>query len=301
MASLKDIRLRIDSTKNTQQITKAMKLVSAAKLRRAQHNITNMRPYAVTLKKVIANIAATQKVSHPLMSQSDVNSTSVGTDNKAKKVLLVVLTSDRGLCGGFNTNIIKFTEKYKQDHTASLEKLDFIFIGKRGLDYFSKRNVAPVESFLKLDKEISYSLAKNIAEKLIKYFLDGSYDEIRLVYNEFKSAISQIVVCETLLPVAIENSSFDVEGNQFSKDIIFDPSPEAIIEELLKKHFNLQVYRAMSESVASEHGARMSAMENATNNAKEMINKLTLTYNKLRQEKITTELTEIVSGAEALK
>jgi len=297
MASLKDIRLRIDSTKNTQQITKAMKLVSAAKLRKAQHNITNMRPYAVTLKKVISNITATQKVTHPLMAQP----TGDQQSNKAKKVLLVVLTSDRGLCGGFNTNIIKFADKYRLEHSNSLEKLEFIFIGKRGLDYFAKRDVKPVESFLKLDKDISYDLAKSIADKLIKYYLDGSFDEIRLVYNEFKSAISQLVVCETLLPITIEQTSFDTEGSQFSKDIIFDPSPEAIVEELLKKHFNLQVYRAMSESVASEHGARMSAMENATNNAKEMINKLSLTYNKLRQEKITTELTEIVSGAEALK
>jgi len=294
MASLKDIRLRIDSTKNTQQITKAMKLVSAAKLRKAQHNITNMRPYALALKKVIANITATQKVTHPLMAQP-----AEGQTTGPKKVLLVVLTSDRGLCGGFNTNIIKFADKYKSENTQ--EKLDFIFIGKRGLDFFSKRNIKPVESFLKLDKDISYDLAKNIAEKLIKYFLDGQFDEIRMVYNEFKSAISQTVVCETLLPITVEKTSFDVEGSEFAKDIVFDPSPEAIVGELLKKHFNLQVYRAMSESVASEHGARMSAMENATNNAREMINKLTLTYNKLRQEKITTELTEIVSGAEALK
>jgi len=291
MASLKDIRMRIDSTKNTQQITKAMKLVSAAKLRRAQHNITNMRPYAVTLKKVIANITATQKVTHPLMTTKD----------SVKKVLLVVLTSDRGLCGGFNTNIIKFADKYRLENTPKLEKLDFFFIGKRGDDYFAKRNIKSVETYFKLDKDISYGLAKGVAEKLINHYLDGSYDEIRLIYNEFQSAISQVVICETLLPIQVEKTSFDAEGSQFSKDIIFDPSPEAIVEELLKKHFNLSVYKAMSESVASEHGARMSAMENATNNAKEMINKLTLTYNKARQEKITTELTEIVSGAEALK
>ena len=298
MPSLKDIRLRIDSTKNTQQITKAMKLVSAAKLRKAQNNITNMRPYAVTLKKVIANIAVTQKVSHPLMVQtSDENKKSIND----KKVLLVVLTSDRGLCGGFNTNIIKFADKYRLENAAKLKKLDFIFIGKRGLDYFAKRGIPSADTFLKLDKEISFAMAKGIAEKLVKFYLDGQYDEIQLIYNEFKSAISQAVVCETILPIEVEKTSFDTEGSQFSKDIIFDPSPEAIVEELLKKHFNLQVYRAMSESVASEHGARMSAMENATNNAKDMINKLTLNYNKARQEKITTELIEIVSGAEALK
>ncbi len=291
MASLKDIRMRIDSTKNTQQITKAMKLVSAAKLRRAQNNITNMRPYAVTLKKVIANITATQKVSHPLMVKKD----------NVKNVLLVVLTSDRGLCGGFNSGINKFTEKYYAENKNKLEKLDFIFIGKRGLDYFARRDIKGIQNFLKLDKDISYNLAKGIAENLIQFFLDGEYDEIRMVYNEFRSAISQVVTCETLLPIEVEKSSFDAAGNQVAKDIIFDPSPEAIVEDLLKKNFNLQMYRAMSESVASEHGARMTAMENASNNAKEMINKLTLTYNKARQEKITTELIEIVSGAEALK
>ena len=289
MASLKDIRMRIESTKNTQQITKAMKLVSAAKLRKAQHNITNMRPYAIGLKQVICNIAATQKVSHPLMTKKE----------NVKNVLLVVLTSDRGLCGSFNSSIIKFADRYYADNKASYEKIDFIFIGKRGADFFARRKIKGVESITKLDKDISYSMAKEIAEKLIAHYEGGNYDEVRLVYNEFKSAISQKVVCETLLPVEFVKSSF--EGTNFSPDMIFDPAPEKIIEELLKKNFNLQVYRAMSESVASEHGARMSAMENATNNAKEMINKLTLTYNKLRQEKITTELTEIVSGAESLK
>lgn len=291
MASLKDIRIRIDSTKNTQQITKAMKLVSAAKLRKAQNNITNMRPYAVTLKKVIANITATQKVSHPLMNKKD----------SVKNVLLVVLTSDRGLCGAFNSGINKFADKYYIENRNKYEKLDFIFIGKRGLDYFARRNIKGIQNFLKLDKDISYDLAKGIAENLIKYYLDGTYDEIRMVYNEFRSAISQTVTCETLLPIEVDKSSFDTTKSLVAKDILFDPSPEAIIEDLLKKNFNLQMYRAMSESVASEHGARMTAMENATNNAKEMINKLTLNYNKARQEKITTELIEIVSGAEALK
>ena len=291
MANLKDIRLRIDSTKNTQQITKAMKLVSAAKLRKAQNNITNMRPYALTLKRVIANITATQKVSHPLMTKK----------NTVKNVLLIVLTSDRGLCGGFNTNINKFAERYIAENKSKFESLHLIFVGKRGLDYFGRKKVTPIDSYLKLDKEISYGLAKNVAEKVIKFYLDGTYDEIRLVYNEFKSAISQQVVCETLLPIEAEKTSFDTAGSQFAKDMIFDPSPEAIVGDLLKKYFNLQVYRAMSESVASEHGARMTAMENASNNAKEMINKLTLNYNKARQEKITTELIEIVSGAEALK
>ncbi len=293
MASLKDIRAQIESTKNTQQITKAMKLVSASKLRKAQHNIVNMRPYALSLRRVISDISMTQKISHPLMQKKE----------NPKKVLLVVLTSDRGLCGAFNTNINKYAEKYFKENNSQLEKLDFFFIGKRGVDHFNKRSIKPIESIVRLDKDISYDLAAHVADKLLKQYLSGEFHEIRLIYNEFKSAISQNVVCETLIPIDVSLSSFNDENNiqKFSKDLIFEPSAKEIIEELLVKHFDLQVYRCMSESVAAEHGARMTAMENASNNAKEMIAKLSLTYNKLRQEKITTELIEIVSGAEALK
>jgi F-type H+-transporting ATPase subunit gamma len=293
MASLKDIRARIESTKNTQQITKAMKLVSAAKLRKAQNNIQNMRPYAITLRKVIADIAVTNKVTHPLMEQK--------TD--AKKILLVVLTSDRGLAGAFNSSIIKFAENYHKTTLKNVEKIDFLFIGRKGNDYFARKGFKAIDAITRLDKEISYNLASHVADRLMKQYLAGDYDEIRLIYNEFKSAISQEVVCETILPISIANTTFDTEGANigFSVDMIFEPAPAQIIEQLLVKHFDLQVYRAMSESIAAEHGARMTAMENASNNAREMINSYTLTYNKLRQEKITTELTEIVSGAEALK
>lgn len=291
MPSLKDIRARIESTKNTQQITKAMKLVSAAKLRKAQHQITNMRPYAMTLKDVIADIATTQKVTHPLMEPK--------TENK--KLLLVVINSDRGLCGAFNTNVNKFAEKYYAQTKEKFETVDFLFIGKKAYEYFIKRNVRVADHITKLDKDISYELASKIADRLMKNYLSGDYDEVQLIFNEFVSAISQKTVCERVLPIEVEKNSFDSEGSKFSKDMIFEPAPEQIIEQLLRKHFDLQVYRAMSESVAAEHGARMTAMENATNNAKAMIEKLTLTYNKLRQEKITTELIEIVSGAEALK
>ena len=293
MANLKDIRARIETTKNTQQITKAMKLVSAAKLRKAQHNIVNMRPYALTLRKVIADISLTQKISHPLMEPKQ----------NPRKILLVVLTSDRGLCGAFNTNINKFAETFYRENRSRYEKIDFFFIGRKANDFFVKRGIRPIESMTRLDKDISYSLAAQVADKLLKSYLDGQYDEVRLVYNEFKSAISQNVVCETILPISVEHSNFSSENNKkhFAEDMIFEPGTAKIIEQLVVKHFDLQVYRCMSESVAAEHGARMTSMENATNNAKEMINSLTLTYNKVRQEKITTELTEIVSGAEALK
>lgn len=292
MPSLKEIRARIETTKNTQQITKAMKLVSAAKLRRAQNNIVNMRPYALRLKRVIANIAMTHKVSHPLMQPK----------GDVKNVLLVVLTSDRGLCGAFNTNINKFADQYWRQNKSKLNKIDFFFIGKKGYEFFLKRGVKPVEVTTKLEKDISYDLASHVADRLLKTYLSGEYDEIRLIYNEFKSAISQTVVCETLLPIDLSSTSFNGEGKSagFAPDMIFEPSIEKIIEQLLVKNFDLQVYRSMSESVAAEHGARMSSMENATNNAKALIESMTLTYNKLRQEKITKELIEIVSGAEAL-
>lgn len=293
MASLKDIRSRIDSTKNTQQITKAMKLVSAAKLRKAQHQITNVRPYATTLLKVIADVAATNRVTHPLMTPPA----------ETKKVLMVVLTSDRGLCGAFNSNINRFTETYYKQIKNTVDQVDFLFIGRRGADYFARRGVKAIDVLLRLDREVSYELASKTAERLIKFYLDGHYDEIRLVYNEFKSAISQSPVTETLLPIDLSKQTFaEQEGaNAFSTDMIYEPAPDVIIGQLLFKAFSTQVYRCMCESVAAEHGARMSAMENATNNAKEMINKYTLIYNKARQEKITTELIEIVSGAEALK
>lgn len=292
MPSLKDIRARIDSTKNTQQITKAMKLVSAAKLRKAQHNITNMRPYALTLRKMISDLAVSNNISHPLMEKKA----------EVKSVLLVVISSDRGLCGAFNSNVNKYVEGYLKNNKNKYNKIDVIFVGRKANDYFARRGVKPIDYITKLDRDISYELASRISQRLMKSYLESEYEEIRVIYNEFKSAISQNVVAETILPVDVELSTFSKTENAgaYSKDYIYETAPKEILEELLKKHFDLQIYRSMSESVASEHGARMTAMENATNNARDMINGLTLTYNKLRQEKITKELIEIVSGAEAL-
>lgn len=293
MANLKDIRNRIQSVKNTQQITRAMKMVSAAKLRRAQQNIQNLRPFAKHILSVIADIASTERIQHPLLD-----------DNKdPKKVLLVVLTSDRGLAGGFNNSINRFALKYHQENAGKFETLDFLFIGRKGSDFFKSRNLTGVDTILNLAREISFDLAQGVADRLIGQFTSGGYDSVYLIYNEFKSAIAQEIVSERLLPVDISKSKLDhPEGKMpFSKDMIFEPAPEKIIDDLLKKHFAVQVYRAMCESVAAEHGARMTAMENATKNAGEMIRSMTLTYNKLRQASITTELIEIVSGAEALK
>jgi len=292
MSNLKEIRSRIGSVKNMQKITSAMRMVSAAKLRRAQDNIINLRPYSKSLRSIIADIAHSQRVSHPLL---DVKS-------NPQKVLLVVITSDRGLCGGFNSTVNRFAENYYKENKSKYETLDFLFVGRRARDYFKSRGHKGIDTLLNLAKEISYSLSAEISDRLIKAYTEGGYDEIRLVYNEFKSAIAQNLVSETLLPVDISSSSFDEETDtRFSKDLIFEPSPEKIIQELLEKHFAVQVYRCLSESVAAEHAARMTAMENATSNAGDMISTLTLTYNKLRQASITTELIEVCSGAEALK
>ena len=295
MASLKDIRSRIDSTKNTQQITRAMKMVAAAKLRKAQTAIQNSRPYAKSILNVISDIAATEKVEHPLL----------GRRENPKKILLVGLTSDRGLCGAFNTNANKAIDKFYKDNKDKYETIDFLFIGTKGADYMKRRydDLTIVDTVVNLAREVSYDLAKKIADKLVAHFQEGEYDEVHMVYNEFQSAISQVVRGEQLLPVDLSNNVFEdqEEGFEFAKDFIFEPGPQEIVADLLKKHFAVQVYRCMLESLASEHGSRMSSMENATKNAGEMIRTLTLTYNKIRQAAITTELIEITSGAEALQ
>ncbi len=292
MANLKDIKTRIGSVQSTQQITKAMKLVSTSKLKKAQDNIQGCRPYALNIKKLIEDIAQSKQVSHPLLEEAEVIS-------KASKILFVVVTSDRGLCGGFNNNVARWSENKSIELASKHEKVEFKFIGKKGRDYFKSRGKEEkTEARLNLAKEISYPLAKEIAEELLGAFTKGEYEEIHVVYNEFKSAIQQDVVCERILPLKMDVS--DVSEKYEDKDLIFEPHPAQIIDELLEKHFMVQMYRVLSESVASEHAARMTAMENASNNAKDAIDKLTLTYNKMRQAAITTELIEITSGAEAL-
>ncbi len=295
MPSLKDIRSRIASTKNTQKITSAMKLVSAAKLRKAQHNIVALRPYAQSILTLIADISSTQKVDHPLLLQNH---------SEPKNVLLVVISSDRGLCGAFNSNVSKDSWKYYQEFSQKCENLDIIFIGKKAEEYFKRRGVQGVDSIHNMAKDISYQMAEEISERVIKEFTEGQYDEIRFIFNEFISAISINSVTERLLPVDIEDKcSFDQQEDtaaRFPRDLAFEPAAEEILDDLLQKHFAVQVYRCLSESVAAEHGSRMTSMENATKNAGEMINGLTLTYNKLRQAAITKEIIEITSGAEAL-
>ena len=208
------------------------------------------------------------------------------------------IVADRSNIGTIN----KHTERFMLENKGKYDKVDVLFIGRKAADYFKRRDVVPIDSILNLAREISFAMAANVAERLMEAYKSGHYDEIKIIYNEFKSAIQQNVVDETLLPIDIATASTLSKGEGgFPPDMIFEPSPKDIINELIVKHFNVQVYRCMSESVAAEHGARMTAMENSTKNAGELINSMTLTYNKLRQASITTELIEITSGAEALK
>lgn len=293
MPSLRDMRARIQSVKNTQQITRAMKMVSAAKLRRAQDQIVNMRPYANRIGQLVSNIAITQRVEHPLFSSG----------KETKRLLCVVITSDRGLCGGFNNTVCRFTERFINENKNKYEKMEYIFIGRKGADYFRRRGITAKQVMLNLAREISYGMASGIAKTCMAEFVGDEYDEVRFIYNEFKSAISQKLVVERLLPLNIDPHTSTKNGeekNPFSTDYIFEPKPTEMIDELLEQHFSAQVFRCLSESVAAEHASRMSSMENATKNAKEMIGKMTLVYNKVRQATITKELIEICSGAEAV-
>lgn len=286
---MKDIRSRIQSVKNTQQITKAMKMVSAAKLRRAQDNIINCRPYANKILRLIRDISGSGQITHPFLEKKQ----------NPKKLLFVLITSDRGLCGGFNNNLSRWAYKESNKLKTKFETIDYFFIGKKASDFFKTKGISAVKVRENLAKEISYDLAREVSENLLEQFTNGEYDEIRLVYNEFKSAIAQEIVGEVLIPLSIDSLG---EGEQeTSTEFQFEPSAQKMLDPLLRKNFAVQIYRAMSESVAAEHAARMTAMENATKNAGEMIYKLTLTYNKVRQSNITTELIEITSGAEALQ
>ena len=293
MASLRDMRTKIQSVKNTQQITRAMRMVSAAKLRRAQDQIVNMRPYAQKIFNVISDVSHSHSVEHKLLTAHE----------EIKKILLIVVTSDRGLCGGFNNTVCRFTEKFISENKSKYERMDFIFVGRKGGDYFKRRGIKPISVMLNMARELSYSMAADIAKTSMQQFAEGDYDEIRIIYNEFKSAISQKLVVERLLPIELKepaNEGKKLKDGFSATDLIFEPKPEDMIDELLAQHFSIQVYRCMAESVAAEHAARMTAMENATKNAKEMIMKMTLVYNNVRQAAITKELIEICSGAEAV-
>jgi len=291
--SLRDIRKRIASVRSTQQITKAMKMVATAKLRRAQENILATRPYATKMFEVLSSLAArTSPDAHPLLYRRE-----------PKRVEVVVFTSDRGLCGAFNMNLIQRAEKFLQEEKARTEELALSFIGRKGRDYFRKRNVAMRREYVNLFGKVDFPLAARIGEDLVQSYIAEQVDAIYLLYSEFRSAIQQRIVLEKILPVTPRKAG---EGEEMPKgpaavEYIYEPSEVEILGKILPMYVEVQIFRALLESVASEFGARMTAMDNATNNARDMIEKLTLMYNKARQASITKELIEIVSGAEALK
>ncbi|NTX11198.1 ATP synthase F1 subunit gamma [Myxococcus sp. CA051A] len=293
MASLRDIRKRIRSVKNTRQITKAMKMVSAAKLRKAQDAILAARPYASMLDQIISDLTARSgddNLTHPLLVARPV-----------KRVELVTLTSDRGLAGGFNSNITRRANRFIYENTA-LERIQVSTVGRKGNDFFRNRNQTIRKDFGGLYQRLNYRAAAEVAEELVASFLNGEVDAVHIVYNEFISAINQKVVVAQLLPLqTLGAEAPPSEGATAMVDFKYEPDRQAVLDRLVPQAVNIKVYRALLESVASEHGARMSAMENATSNASDMISSLTLTYNRTRQAVITKELMEIVSGAEALK
>lgn len=284
MANLKEIRNRIASVSSTMQITSAMKMVSAAKLKKAQDAITAMRPYSDKLTELIQNL------SHSIDGDTPNPYTQ---ERPVKKVLLVAITSNRGLCGGFNSNIIKAVNQYVEQN--SKQEVRLITLGKKGNDILSKSN-SIVSNDNGIFDDLSFANASKIAEGFMDAFANKEYDKVVVIYNRFKNAATQIVTTETLLPIVAEND----ENTISSADYIFEPTQEEIVNELLPKSIKMQLFKALRDSFASEHGARMTAMHKATDNATELRDQLKLTYNKARQAAITNEILEIVGGAEAL-
>lgn len=295
MATLREIRRRIGGVKSTQKITKAMKMVAAAKLRRAQDAIIAARPYARKMKELLQHLVGTvDNTTNLLLIPRDV-----------ERVVLVVVSSDRGLCGAFNANIIKAAINHIKTNYAEIYKagnLKLECVGKKGYDYFIKRDYKIISKHLGIYSSLNFGHARAIMEELVHGYLAGEFDRVEVVYNEFKSVIQQKIAVEQLIPIPAEQSSphSPLRTSQ-STDYIYEPSSAAIINTLVPKHLNFQMWRILLESNAAEQGARMTAMENATTNAQDLIRVLTLSYNKARQAAITKELLEIVSGAEALK
>lgn len=288
MPSLKAIRTRITSVRSTQKITRAMKLVAAAKLRRAQENILRARPYALKLHELISELALRAEAEdHPLLAVRE-----------PRRVKLLVVTSDRGMCGAFNTNILRAAESYLREHAADHEVLSVSVVGRKGRDYLRHRRIEISQYFPGLDVNTALERAKQISDSIIDEFLEANLDKVFLIYNEFKSAMQQRITVEQLLPIV----PLELDpGEGAAIDFAYEPSKLELLETIMPMYVHVEVYRAALESTASEFGARMTAMENATNNAAEMISSLTLQYNKARQAAITKELLEIVGGAEALR
>ncbi|HEX4998639.1 MAG TPA: ATP synthase F1 subunit gamma [Terriglobia bacterium] len=289
MPSLLDIRRRIRSVKNTQQLTKAMKTVSAAKLRRAQERVVSARPYAEQLRRVLANLAKTaQSISHPLLES-----------RPEERVLIVIVTADRGLCGAFNSNLIRATQNLLREHSGHASRL--YTVGRKGRDFFKRRAVPSAGEYINFFSRLDYGNARDISAHIVDLYTKQEVDAVYLVYNEFKSVIQQRVAVEKLLPLAPVDAEPEPQtaGKYNLPDYIYEQPPQEVFNRLLPRYVETQVYRALLESAASEHGARMAAMDTASRNAGEMIETLTLNMNRIRQAAITREIIEVVSGAGA--
>lgn len=293
MANLKAIRLRIASVKSTRQITSAMKMVAAAKLRKAQDKIVRLRPYANKLHEILLNLSQS-------LAEAEVENIYSRTTSP-EKILIIVITSNRGLCGAFNTNIIKearrvvadnFYEQYREGNVR------FLTIGKRGFDYLRKKNYPLAAEYNDLFNNLTFENVSAIAEKIMEGFVSGEFDRVELIYNHFKNAAVQQLRTELFLPVETTNPAEEIS---IPPDYIYEPGSEAIMKELIPKSLKIQFYKAVLDSYVAENGARMTAMHKATDNATTMISELTLQYNKARQAAITNQILEVVSGAEALK
>lgn len=287
MPNPQHIKRRIGSVKNTQQITKAMKMVAAAKLKRAQDKIHEARPYAQKMLSVLGNLSArVERESHPLLAKRG-----------DKKIEVMIVTSDRGLCGAFNANIIRKSFEFLREKRAEGCEITLNAVGRKGRDFYRRRDFEIRKTYAGIFDRLSYQNASEIGIDIVESYEKGLFDELYVVYNEFKSAMQQRVIIEKLLPI---EPSVQTEIG-FAADYIFEPSAKVILHSLLPKHIEVQTFRILLESNASEYGARMTAMEAATKNAKELIKKLTLVYNRTRQSMITKELMDIINGSEALK
>jgi F-type H+-transporting ATPase subunit gamma len=284
MPSLLDIRRRIRSVKNTQQLTKAMKTVSAAKLRRAQERVFSARPYADQLKKVLANLTRrVEEISHPLLEI-----------RPEQRILFIVVTADRGLCGAFNSNITRTALGFIREHSG--QEIKVVAVGRKSRDFFRRRGIPIRSDFVNIFSRLNYGNAKDIAENVTQAYADGEVDAVYILYNEFKSVIQQRIVVEKVLPL----SRIETETSEPQTDYIFEQPPQEIFNRMLPRYVEIQIYRALLESAAAEHGARMASMDTASRNAGEMIDSLTLNMNRIRQAAITREIIEVVSGAGAL-
>lgn len=293
MPSLQDLRRKIASVKNTQKITKAMKMVAAAKLKRAQDRILSARPYALKLRGVVANLGEhASPVSHPLLHKRDGNKTE-----------LVVVTSDRGLCGAFNANILRQAVEVLSECQNSGEQVTVSLVGRKSIDFFRRRSWSIRQEWPGVFDRLSYEHALDIGRDIVQQYNEGAFDQLYVVYNEFKSVMQQRVIVEKLLPIeALEEEKTSPESSVGPKgSYLYEPDEDELLETLLPKHFEVQAFRVLLESAAAEQAARMTAMDGATRNAGELIKKVTLFYNKTRQAAITKELMDIVGGAEALK